>query len=1028
MNETSTHGTYQYRLWDDVDPVKDADHDIFMEITDQKSIPSYCPVSENRLSRALYDAGVMEFEIDAKVSDAIGVFKEMVTSSLRSDTLVVFPCHFSAKYGRDRDTYSRKHRGMFTEILSCLRNREGQRPRILCLKDIDPRSRHSHTGKWVNDRAYQDTRNPIPKSQSIRSMPLDDELLKADHVRHRAGCLKIWLKDHPEIKKLVFPSTALAVELFPAHRPPESLREAAYRVYDFGLMYTVDGVSTVRHFDVTYIPSVLNHIKYEDKCYDLTADMLSIIMNPKPAVKVRKKIIRTVKEAAEVADYFAKKGQELSIDLETTGRNPAYPQQSILSAAVSDGKRAWIFLVRHPRYPQYDGLDMLKCFFGRADLTLVLQNAVYDFKWYTYFTGEYPACNVRDTMLLDHWLYEGQGSIGANEDSEMGAHNMGLGFGYSMDTQIPRYLRFPSHKQATEKLLEKLPCRNPYREPGGLDRERITAAEARKLIEIRMSDSWLEPNSGKYAELNLLSLLRYNGDDSGNTMMIYKEQCRRIDAECGGREKWPVVITDLMPALISNTVEMELNGAPVNYDAILDKIQEVSVLMLKLRGEVEGATGHAFNLDSPVQLKDYLIHTCHIHPERFYDIKKDKDSTEIGILEKMKKDVPWMDNYLSYKKAAKMKNTYLIPILLKSYKGVLYFGIKLTGTVTGRLSSWGPNIQNLPKYFEIAGRKIGLKEVIEAPAGKTFVDMDLSSAEVKVLTVVCPDPTLIDVLKKGLDPHSFTAALVSETSPRVLKYDEVRASHKKADAIPKQPLTADDVYHIRARQNAKRVTFGCIYRIGPRGLAGQLKFDFTPPPGMGHKAAIIKRQETGEALAGELLDTLFTRIYPYLPKVFAQKDAEVFLRNYGESIFGRRRRYHYTMIPVVRDILVKSGLYIPAGNRSDLFIKDCLDMLPTKRAFRQNLNFEVQSPTSDYMQYFIAYIRRECRKAGISVKFHFTVHDSAVFSIEAKPETYTAFKKICDEGMNVYLMSLSDKLPVVIGYDIGTSNKYCEIV
>jgi DNA polymerase I-like protein with 3'-5' exonuclease and polymerase domains len=1021
-------GTFQYRLWDDVEPVKDADHDIFMEITDPVTLRDYSPVSERRLNKILYESGVQEMDIEGHLSDAEGAFRSMISDSLRRDTVVVFPCHFSAKCGRDSDSYTTKHRRLFTGILSCLRNREGERPRILCLKDIDPQSRHSVTGKWVGDRAFQDTKVPKASLQSIKGMPLDDELLNAGHMRHIAGCLKIWLRDRPEITRVVFPSTLLAAELFAAYPAPQSLREAAYRVYDFGLMYTSEGISTVRPFKVTYVPSTLNHIKYEDKCYDLTADMLSIVMNPKPVVKVRKKIIRTVKEAEEVASYFAKKGQELSIDLETTGKNPAYPMQNVLSAAISDGKRAWIFLVRHPRYPQYDGLPMLKCFFGRSDLTLVLQNAVFDFKWYTFFTGEYPKCRVRDTMLLDHWLYEGQGSIGANEDSEVGAHNMGLGFGYSMDTQIPRYLRFPSHKEATEALLEKLPCRNPYREPGGMDRERITASEARKLVAERMSDTWLEPNSGKYAELALLSLLRYNGDDSGNTMMIYKEQCRRIDAECGGRDKWPAVITDLMPELISNTVEMELNGAPVNYDAILDKIREVSVLMIDLKSKVEGSTGHAFNIDSPIQLKDYLIKVCKIHPERFYDIKKDRDSTEIGILEKMTKDVHWMDDYLSYKKASKMKNTYLIPILLKSYKGVLYFGIKLTGTVTGRLSSWGPNIQNLPKYFKIAGKKIGLKEVIEAPAGKTFVDMDLSSAEVKVLTVVCPDPTLVSVLQKGLDPHSFTAALVSETSPKVITYDAVRASHKKSDATPKQHLTSDDEYNIRARQNAKRVTFGCIYRIGPRGLAGQLKFDFSVPAGTGYKMAVVKRQEHGEILAKELLTTLFTRIYPYLPKVFAQKDEEVFLRNYGESIFGRRRRYHYTLIPVVKEILTASGLFKHGSKNSLLTIRDCLEMLPTKRAFRQNLNFEVQSPTSDYMQFFIAFIIRRCREEGIAVKFHFTVHDSAVFSIAKDPEVYTKFKNICDDGMNRYLMSLSDKLPVVIGYDIGTSNKYCEII
>lgn len=1015
----------QIPLWNEDDFSPSSSGDLIMEITSPSNLSRYNPVEDSTL-RSILELTVMPVEIGDYSTKVMNEFKQAVRSSLRSDTAVIFPAYFSSKAGSPKSRYPRKHISLFSNLLSSMRNREGERPRMLCLNDLHPEHRDNMTGRWLRNKSdasnenreskYEKKVNDYLSGTSIpaTAIPLDDEEIKASHMPVIISSVRKWLADNPEVTNLVFTSPEFAGQLFKTSPLPSSLGEAAYRTYDAELLLKIDGAAVTRRYRVGFIPSLLNLIKFEDRGLDITADMLSVLMNPGKQEPVKRKIIRTPAQASKIVKYCIKHGTPLSLDIETTGLNPVFPKQSIISASVSNGEWSAAFLVDHPRYPQHKGLDILKVFFMAEGLTLVLQNAAFDIKWFKFFTGLYPAARLYDTMLLDHWLFEGQGSV---------SKFLGLGFGYSMDVQIPRYLRVSSHKPMLEKALAEAEVRNPFSFPKEAELSALTVKDLQDILAKMHSPEWLEPNSGRYAGIDLNLLLRYNQDDAAATLRIFNRQCSMIDAQCGGRRNWPEVLNGLMPKLIHNAVEMELNGAPVDYDEILDKVRVVSVEMDQCRGAVESATSASFNIDSAPQLIDHLTRVCKVHRDELWSVKKGKISTEVEILSRLVDRIPWMNDLLSYKKAAKLKCTYLIPILFKSYKGVLYFGINLTGTVTGRLSSRNPNIQNLPSSLTVSGRKIGLKEVIQAKSGRILADMDLSSAEVKVLTVPCPDPTLINVLKQGMDSHCYTASIVSQKTSHPVSYEAMYTAHMKKEGKIKEPMTALEKEYVKARKNAKKVTFGSIYRIGKQGLAPQLEFPFTPPEGLTYKQVLEKRQAEGEVFAAELLSQLFTEIYPTLPKVFRRSDIQVFNRHYGESIFGRRRRYVYTLVPLVHRILTGAGLYSETG-RSIFDIDDCLRFIPSKRCFRQNVNFEVQSPTSDYMQYYIYYISTEGRKAGIDQIFHFTVHDSAVFSFSETPENASAFEAVCNKGMSEYLMSLSDKLPVVIGYGMAMSRKY----
>ena len=972
------------------------------EITDPTELYKYCPIREGRLKMALSRKGLNYVECEDQCNRMAALFVKTVTETIREDALAIYPAYFSAKSGRPDMFCQDKHVQLFSNIISCMSSKENERPRILCMRYNYPQYRDERTGEL---------RKNAPLTVHI---PIEDEAVKAKDLLAVADGVKYWLKAHPEVKTLLFPSSELANVMFPKADIPVAFKNSVFQLYKGTLTLGVGDALDIREYSIATLPSLLKYVKYGDPVLDVTAEILSYAFHPAEPEPVKSIIINDLATIERIKAKAKETKTPISLDFETTGLNPKYYDQHIISCHLSNGKTAWGFLVNHPRYPEQNGMPMVESLMDDPDMTLIIQNAVYDTKWYMAMTGKFPKAKIFDTMLLDHWLNETHGSTSLK---------IGLGGAYSMDLQIPRYLHYSSHKPMLDEAMEKIEFVNPYKAPSSSEIEAFTVKDVRALVEMVNDPKRKEPNSGKYAGLDYDMLFDYGNSDASATWHIFDKQRQEIEKQCNGQ--WPRVIVELMPKLIYNTVRMELTGAPLNYDMMIEKIKQVNIDAKGCKDRVEEATHYQFDLNSQKQLIDYLIKVEKIDPEMLYSVKKDDICADIETLGRFEKTISWMPDFLSYKKAMKLKNTYLIPMILKSHNGNLYFGIDLTGTATGRLASRNPNIQNLPKALKICGKKIGLKEVIQAPEGHIFSDMDLSSAEVKVLTVVCPDEKLVDVLKRGLDAHSYTASLVSQTSPNPKSYDEIYHSHLKADHVINEPMTEEDGINEALRKNAKRVTFGAIYRIGKQGLATQLVYKYNDDPKLSFKQNQLERQKVGEVIAQELLDTLFNEVYPTLGKSFARSDYNVFNRYYGESIFGRRRRYNHSIIPMVNNLCLASGLYSQEGN-SLLSLNDCIGFITSQRCFRQNVNFEVQSPTSDYMQFYINYILTQCNDIP-DFKFHLTVHDSALFSFVDTKENYEKFRKVCDYGMDVYLKSLDDRLPVTIGYGMDTAYNYCKI-
>ena len=115
----------------------------------------------------------------------------------------------------------------------------------------------------------------------------------------------------------------------------------------------------------------------------------------------------------------------------------------------------------------------------------------------------------------------------------------------------------------------------------------------------------------------------------------------------------------------------------------------------------------------------------------------------------------------------------------------LYGSFSLGTTVTGRMASHNPNMQNMPRT--------GFRNLFCAADGYSLIGLDYSQQELRVAALITQDGELLRVYEEGGDVHTNTAAAILN--------------------IPKEKVTKAE------RQLAKAVIFGLLYGQGAKGLA-----------------------------------------------------------------------------------------------------------------------------------------------------------------------------------------------------------------
>ncbi len=209
------------------------------------------------------------------------------------------------------------------------------------------------------------------------------------------------------------------------------------------------------------------------------------------------------------------------------------------------------------------------------------------------------------------------------------------------------------------------------------------------------------------------------------------------------------------------------------------------------QASVDAQAGYAVNINSPKQLGILLFEEMKIPP-----VRKTKTgySTDESVLEEIADSYPIARTILDYRASSKLKSTYVDNLLLLADENnIVHSYLDQTGTVTGRLSSSSPNLQNIPVRTE-KGRQ--LRRAFCAAPGNVLLSVDYSQIDLRVLAHESQDPILIGSFLEGGDIHTQTAAQVFGVMPLMVT-PEMRSS-------------------------AKAINFGIIYGQGPMGLSQSL--------------------------------------------------------------------------------------------------------------------------------------------------------------------------------------------------------------
>lgn len=203
----------------------------------------------------------------------------------------------------------------------------------------------------------------------------------------------------------------------------------------------------------------------------------------------------------------------------------------------------------------------------------------------------------------------------------------------------------------------------------------------------------------------------------------------------------------------------------------------------------------SFNVNSPLELRRILFETLKLSPKGIRKTPGGELSTQSSELAKLRYQHHIIADIMRHRELAKLLTTYVEPFLHNPPEdGRVHSTFHQTATVTGRLSSSDPNMQNLPIKGDFAA---DIRKMFRASEGFMFIAFDYSQFELRIVAHLAEDEKMIDAFRRGEDIHRRTAAAVFNVEPN--------------GVTPQM------------RRQAKTINFGILYGMGASALAEQLE-------------------------------------------------------------------------------------------------------------------------------------------------------------------------------------------------------------
>lgn len=292
--------------------------------------------------------------------------------------------------------------------------------------------------------------------------------------------------------------------------------------------------------------------------------------------------------------------------------------------------------------------------------------------------------------------------------------------------------------------------------------------------------------------------------------------------------------------MVSVLAAMEWEGVRIDVAALAEMSVALTSRVEALAREAYDLAGEPFNISSPTQVGEILFGKLALDPKA-KRTKRGAYSTTEEILEKLRHKHPIVGIILQVRALRKLLATYIdaLPRLINPSTGKIHTSFNQTVTVTGRISSTNPNLQNIPIRTD-DGREI--RRAFIPDHGCLIMSADYSQIELRLVADLAADPHMLEAFRSGEDIHRATAARIYH-----LPLDEVSDNQ---------------------RRNAKTANFGIIYGISAFGLSERLD---------------IPRAE-----AKQLIDGYFAS-YPQVAQYMEQSIERARTDGYVSTIKGRKR-------------------------------------------------------------------------------------------------------------------------------------------
>ncbi len=387
------------------------------------------------------------------------------------------------------------------------------------------------------------------------------------------------------------------------------------------------------------------------------------------------------------------------------------------------------------------------------------------------------------------------------------------------------------------------------------------------------------------------------------------------------KENLHTLYQDIEHPLIQVLCAMEQEGIYLDVTVLekLDKVvtKELATIEEKIITLI-GQEGEKINLNSPRQVEELLFYTLKLPPQK--KSGTGRYSTDHEVLTVLARIHPVAGLILKHRELSKLKNTYIdaLPTYINPKTNCVHTTFSQTVVATGRLSSFNPNLQNIPAGS--TGQGIEIRAAFKPKPGNVFIAADYSQIELRVLAYLSQDQQLLQAFLAGHDIHTETAARLFD--------------------VPLDQVTKEQ------RQLGKRINFSILYGLTPYGLSKDLNIPFSE--------------------AKQYIEKYFNQ-YPKVSAWMEQVIISAQDKGYVQTHWGRRRyvpnihEKNRTLYEEARRVAINT---IAQGTAADIMKKGMINLAA---AFKKN-RLDAQILLQIHDELLISVAQKDQDKAAAVIK------------------------------------------------------------